>query len=148
MILLGLAAAAAATCSLPAGWTTPAPVRAAITREMRFALKPGKAYSLSLAPAPAVRLAGQTRHIPKPRTWAGLAAIDVTTRGKLTIALSSATYVDLIRDGVTLTSIDHARTEACPSMHKTVTFDVVPGRYLVQLTDAPDRNVVIEATIG
>jgi hypothetical protein len=148
MFLLGLAAAAATTCTLPAGWMTPLPVHAALTRQMYFALKTGKAYTIALAPASTVRLEGPTRHIPKPRTWAGIAAVDVTIRGKLTIALSSATYVDLIRDGITLTSIDHARTEACPTMHKTVTFDVVPGRYVVQLTDAPDRSVVFEATLG
>jgi hypothetical protein len=148
MILLTLAAAAATTCSLPAGWTTPLPVHAALTRQMHFALKTGKAYTIALAPAPSVHLEGAIRRIPKSRTWAGIASLDVTTRGKLTIALSSATYVDLIRDGIVLTSVDHARTEACPTMHKTVTFDVVPGRYIVQLTDAPDRSVVFEAVIG
>ncbi len=148
MILLGLATAAASACNLPTGWTTPVPVRAALSQQMRFALQAGKAYRLSLAPARTVRLSGQTSHSAKPQTWAGIGAIDVTARGKLTISLSSATYVDLIRDGLTQKSVAHARTESCPTMHKTVTFDVVPGRYLVQLTDAPDRNVVIEATFG
>jgi hypothetical protein len=148
MFLLGLAAAAATICTLPAGWMTPLPVHAALTRQMYFALKTGKAYTIALAPAISVRLERQSRRIPKPGTWAGLAALDIAARGKVTIALSSAAYIDLVRGGVTLASVAHQRTGACPTMHKTVTFDVVPGRYLVQLTDAPDRSVVFEATLG
>ena len=70
MLILGLAAAAAtsgmmAQCVTPAGWDRPLPARAALTREMHFALQPNKSYQLSLAPARSVRMVGPSRHAPK-----------------------------------------------------------------------------------
>ena len=147
-ILLALVAIATAQCPTLPGWTVPMNVHAALSREMTFGLKTAKAYRLALAPAPSVRLAAQGRRIAKAGSWAGMAALDVTGRGTLSVVLSSATYIDLVRDGVVLTSVDHAMLAGCPGMHKRVTFDVVPGRYLVQLTDAPDQSVVFEATLG
>ena len=147
-MLLALAAAATAQCPALPGWTAPMNVRAALSREGALGMTAGKAYRLALAPAPSVRLAAEGRHTAKAGRWAGMAALDVTRRGKMTVVLSSATYVDLVRDGVILTSVDHTMLAACPGLHKSVTFDVVPGRYLVQLTDAPDRSVVFEATLA
>lgn len=147
-MLIALATAAATLCPVPPGWIAPMPVHAGLTRSVTFGLKTGTSYRLALAPAPLVRLVTDDRHIPKAGRWAGMAAIDVPARGKLTAILSNATYVDLVRDGVILTSVDHARLEGCPTMHKSVTFDVVPGRYLVQFTDAPERSLTLEAMLG
>ncbi|MBA3896113.1 MAG: hypothetical protein H0X36_03030 [Sphingomonadaceae bacterium] len=108
---------------------------------MRFALKPGEAVRLTLALAKAVKLALKPAREPKAGSFEGLAAIDVSRAGKLSVALSSATYVDLIRDGKALKSAGHERLADCTGIHKTVTFDVTPGRYIIQLIGAPERTV-------
>lgn len=139
---------AAQTCKVPTGWTTPTPHLAARKLPLKFALGVGPATRLTLMSPAEVTPAVATGHKPKPATFAGLAAFDVPRAGKLTIALSTGTYVDLIRDRKILPSSDHRHGEACTGVRKLVTFDVTPGRYIVQLSDAPSATLVIQATLG
>jgi hypothetical protein len=88
-----------------------------------------------------VKLAVKTDRKAKWNTSAGLAALDVAKPGKLDVILSNATYVDVVRDGRVLKSIGHTDLKTCTGFRKSVSFDVVPGRYIVQLTDAPARTV-------
>ena len=143
MIGLALLAAAAATCPAPQGWAKPARHVAARSADMKFALPANGSSAISLLPAKTVKLAAASSHKAKPGTSAGLAAIDVPKAGKLDVVLSTATYVDLVRDGKVLQSSGHAMTRGCTGMRKDVTFDVTPGRYIVQLTDAPGRSVTM-----
>ena len=138
--LIVAAPAAAQTCPSPAGWAKPERHLAARSPTMRFALKPGGTAQISLLAAKDVTLAADARK-PRPNTSAGLAAIDVGKPGKLDVILSNATYVDLVRDGKALRSSGHSDFKKCPGFRKSVSFDVVPGRYIVQMTDAPTRSV-------
>ena len=139
--LMIAAPAAAQTCPSPAGWAKPERHLAARSSEMRFALKPGGTAQIGLLAAKDVRLATKAERKPRPSSSAGLAAIDVGKPGKLDVILSNATYVDLVRDGKTLRSTGHSDFKKCPGLRKSVSFDVVPGRYIVQLTGAPSRSV-------
>ena len=133
----------AQTCPSPAGWAKPTRHLAARVPEMKFALATGASTQLELRAGKDVKLAAKTDRKLKPRTSAGLAALDVTKAGKLDIILSNATYVDLVRDGRVLKSASFAMPKDCEGIRKSVTYDVVPGRYIVQLTDAPARSVKI-----
>ena len=108
---------------------------------MKFALKTGTATDLTLLPADKVELVVKSDRSGKTETSAGLAALDVERAGKLDVALSTATYVDLIRDGKALKSISFGQPKDCAGVHKSVTFEVVPGRYIVQLTNATQPEV-------
>jgi hypothetical protein len=132
---------AAQTCPSPAGWLKPTRHLAARAPDMKFALATGTSNEIGLLPAKAVKLAVKGDRPPKPGSTAGLAALDVAKAGKLDIILSNATYVDLVRDGKTVKSIGHTDLKTCPGLRKSVTFGVVPGRYLVQLTGAPEKSV-------
>lgn len=131
----------AQTCPSPAGWAKPARHVAARAPEMKFALATGTSTQLELRAGKDVKLAAITDRKPKPRTSAGLAALNVAKAGKLDVILSNATYVDLVRDGRTLKSASFTMPKDCPGIRKSVTYDVVPGRYIIQLTDAPARTV-------
>lgn len=139
--------ALAQTCPSPPGWAKPVRHLAARTPEMRFALATGMTARLELRAARDVKLAAPTTRKVKPRSSAGLAAVDVAKPGKLEVILSNATYVDLVRDGKILQSTGHTDLRSCPGIRKSVTFDVVPGRYTVQLIDAPERSVLIATTL-
>ena len=141
LALIAAAPAAGQTCPSPAGWAKPDRHLAARSPTMRFAHKPGGTAQIGLLAAKDVRLAAKTKRTPKPRTSAGLAAIDVDKTGKLDVILSNATYVDLVRDGKILRSAGHSDFKSCPGLRKSVSFGVVPGRYIVQLTGAPTRSV-------
>jgi hypothetical protein len=131
----------AQTCPSPAGWAKPVRHLAARAPDMKFALATGVSTQLELRAGKDVKLAAKTDRKPKQRTSAGLAALDVAKAGKLDVILSNATYVDLVRDGRVLKSASFAMPKNCPGIRKSVTFGVVPGRYIVQLTDAPVRTV-------
>lgn len=131
----------AQTCPAPAGWDAPTKHLAARAPEMKFALATGTSNQLELRGAKDVKFAVASDRKPKANTSAGLAGLDVTKAGKLDVILSNGTYVDLVRDGKILKSVSHASLASCPGFRKQVTFDVTPGRYVVQLTDAPERTV-------
>lgn len=147
MRILALAAllvagpAVAQTCPSPAGWDKPVKHLAARVPTMKFALATGSSTLLELRGAKDVQLAVTTDRKAKPNTSAGLAALDVATAGKLDVILSNAAYVDLVRDGRVLKSTGHTDLKTCTGFRKSVSFDVVPGRYIIQLTDAPARTV-------
>lgn len=126
-------------CDVPIDWDKPRPARAAIVPSMRYALSQGQTADLALAPVARVRFAAKPGRKPSPGSFAGLAAVDVKRGGTIAIALSSRAYVDLVRGGKALGSVSHS--DACGSLRKTVVFAVTPGRYIVQLADAPDRRV-------
>jgi hypothetical protein len=140
------AALAAPACKVPAGWTKPVAHRAAASPDMKFALQTGQAVRLSLLGANTVKLAAASAHKAKPNRAAGLAALDVPRAGTLSVALSTATYVDLVRDGTIIKTSGFS--DNCGAVRKTVRFPVTPGRYIVQLTDAPTKTVTMQATIG
>ena len=141
MTALTMLAAAAMACPAVPGWDKPAPHVAARVTEMKFALAPNTASRLRLLKANQVKLATPSR--ARRNTSAGLAAIDVPRAGALDVVLSNASYVDLVRDGEPLRSTAHRMTTGCTGMRKVVSFAVTPGRYVVQLTGAPEGNVVI-----
>jgi hypothetical protein len=138
-----LIALALANTVCPPAWATAAPYAAAKRPAMRAALKPGEAVALALRPLGRVRLPVEPGKAPKPGTYAGLATLEVPKAGKLTVTLSSATYVDLVRDGKIVPSVAHEKGGPCASMHKRVTFDVDAATYTLQLTGAPQARVVL-----
>ena len=141
LTLLVASPAFAQTCPSPAGWAKPARHLAAREPEMKFALATGTSNEIGLFAAKDVKLAVTTDRKPKPDTMAGLAALDVKKAGTLDVILSSATYVDIVRDGQVLKSTGHTDLKQCAGFRKSVAFEVTPGRYIVQLTDAPDKSV-------
>ncbi len=135
----------AQNCPRPQGWDKPARHVAARAPNLRFALKPNSSAQLQLHPEPAVVVPLKKDRARQPREYAGLAALDVAKAGKLEVTLSDRAYVDLIRDGRTLNSTAHGH-KGCGGMAKSVGFDVIPGRYLVQIVDSPARSVRIGFT--
>jgi len=108
---------------------------------MKFALATGTSTDIGLLPAGQVTLAIAPTRPAKEGATAGLAALDVKKGGTLDVILSAPVYVDLVRDGRVLQSTGHSDLKACPGLRKSVSFVVVPGRYIVQLTDGRDKSV-------
>ena len=137
----------AQTCPSPPGWDKPVKHLAAASPDMKFALATGTTTELALRQCRGMKLAARSEHTARPCSPSGLAALDVAKAGKLDVILSTATYVDLVRDGQILKSSGHSDLKACNGFRKSVTFDVVPGRYIVQLTDAPAQTVKMATVV-
>lgn len=136
----------AQTCVRPSGWAKPERHAAARLPGFRFALKPDTSHLLQLHPQLSVVLPVKPPKPARRGRHAGLAALDVAKAGKLDVLLSDRAYVDLVRSGKALRSTAHDRL-GCGGIFKRVSFDVQPGRYIVQLTDSEAKSIRI-ATIA
>ncbi len=139
-LLLCATPALAQPCAAPAGWAKPARHVAARNANLRFGLKPNSSAQLQLHAEPSVAVPIKQDRAKQTREFAGLAALDVVKAGKLDVSLSDRAYVDLVRDGRAVASSMHGHGK-CAGIAKTVTFDVKPGRYIVQIADAKVRSV-------
>jgi len=142
MIMLLFALAAAADTSQPVcvrkesvpgfeSWGHPAGPALAIGNEATLALKP--ATGVAFKPA-------LTRPA-KAGTFGGYFPINVTQAGRYRIALSQGAWIDLVQKGERLKSADHAHGPACSGIAKIVAFDLKPGRYWLQLSEAKQASI-------
>lgn len=145
-ILTGLSAPAfAQACPQPEGWAKPVRHAAARLPRFRFGLKPDSSSLLQLNVQRSVVLATKEGKEGWMSGYAGLAALDIEKPGRIDVLLSNRSYVDLVKDGQTLKSVDHARVN-CNGIYKRVSFDVKPGRHVVQITGSQTKLVRV-ATI-
>lgn len=73
--------------------------------------------------------------------FGGMVPIDVKKAGRLTVALDGGAWIDLVRDGTAVKSATHGHGPACSGIRKMVDFDVTPGRYLLQIVNAPTDSI-------
>lgn len=146
MRLLILAAlpliAAAPACprgDLPPGfaaWSTPAPLASGEDAARAPALAIGRAARVALRPVTALRFARPPERAPGAGSRGGLIALAIVKPGRYTVALGTAAWIDLVRDGTALAATSHAHGPECAGIRKRVTFTLAPGRYLIQLSGA------------
>jgi len=108
------------------GWGKPAGSTLAVGSEATLDLKP--ATDVTFKPALA--------RPAKDGTYGGYFPLTVASAGRYRIALSSGAWLDLVQKGERLKSVDHAHGPACSGITKIVAFDLQPGRYWLQLSEA------------
>lgn len=128
-----------------APWTAPTTVAAGLTENAAPVLTPGHAVAATLVSTPQVTYALPPQKPGGPSSHGGLLALRIDTAGTYRIALSSATWIDVVRDGQPVFSIAHGHGPDCTGIHKIVDFALQPGRYLVQLSAsaAPTVEVLV-----
>lgn len=137
MLLLQTAPAAAApvctaTVAPPAGleaWST-APGTTA------DAIAPGKNIALTLQPIDSMTFPVPLERKPTPGTFGGVYHVTVAAAGTYRVVLQNGAWIDLVRDGKSLTSAGHMEGAPCSGIRKIVDFDLQPGTYIVQLSNA------------
>lgn len=73
--------------------------------------------------------------------FGAMVPIDVKKPGRLVVALDAGAWIDLVRDGVAVKSLAHGHGPACSGIRKLVEFGVTPGRYLLQIVNAPAASI-------
>lgn len=73
--------------------------------------------------------------------WGGMMPVAVAKAGRLVIALDAGAWIDLVRDGAVVGSVGHGHGPECSGIRKMVEFDVTPGRYLLQIVNAPEASI-------
>ncbi len=97
-------------------------------------LTPGQAYVATLAATPDVTYVLQPEKPGGTVSKGGLFAIDVPAAGTYVIALGSGAWIDVLKGDGAQRSSGHGRGPACSTVRKMVSFDLQPGRYVVQIS--------------
>jgi len=108
------------------------------------ALRVDKEATLALKPATGVAFKPALARPAKPGTFGGYFPIDVAKAGRYRIALSQGAWIDLVQKGDRLKPADHTHGAACSGIAKIVAFDLQPGRYWAQLSDAKEATISAE----
>ncbi|HWK36564.1 homogentisate 1,2-dioxygenase [Sphingomonas sp.] len=121
-----------------AGWSTPGAVNGAASGASARSIAPGRAVRAALLPVAQVDFAPVPDRVSG---FGGVLAFDVAAAGRYRVALGAGAWIDLVRDGAVLTSVGHGHGPACSGIRKMVDFDLAPGRYLIQLSGAPEAAI-------
>jgi hypothetical protein len=150
-----MAADAPATCpatpvALPtelASWPSPKPLAAAANAQGLEAatLTPGEAVDLSLRPTPDVTYALRPERPGGSVSHGGMAQVRIEKAGVYRVAISTAAWLDVLRDGKGLTSVAHGHGPDCSGIRKMVDFRLEPGSYVLQIVGngAPTVRVLV-----
>jgi hypothetical protein len=119
-----------------AGWPARTPLTAAAdaagTQAATLAI--GKAVDLALRPASDMRYARTPEKPTAGNSHAGMVSFTVDRAGTYRVALGTAAWIDVVRDGTAIMSIGHGHGPACSGIRKLVDFPLTPGRYVLQIT--------------
>ena len=99
-------------------------------------IAPGRNIALTLQPIDGVTFPLPLERKPAPGTFGGVYHVTVATAGTYRVVLQNAAWIDLVRDGKSLTSAGHMEGAPCSGIRKIVDFALQPGTYIVQVSGA------------
>jgi len=105
------------------------------------ALAPGREATLALKPAAKVQFKPALARPPKGGTFGGFFPLDIAKGGHYRIALSNGAWADLVQKGERVKLAGHGHAPACSGIAKLVDYDLKPGRYWLQLSDAKEPSI-------
>ncbi|MEZ5734231.1 MAG: hypothetical protein R3E09_00270 [Novosphingobium sp.] len=128
----------AAAAPLPpalAGWAEPSPLKAASDEQglAQSNVVPGRAVELTLVPTPEVRYLIRPEQPGGSVSYGGLVRFVVDEAATYRVALETAAWIDVVRDGVAAASVAHGHGPDCSGIRKMVDFALEPGSYVLQI---------------
>jgi hypothetical protein len=108
----------------------------------------GRAIRIDLQPWPTAKLPVPPERAPrKTPSWAGFVQIaSASGPGRYKISLSEGAWIDIIQDAHNLKPLAFTGATDCPNIRKSVKFELGPGPFTVQVSDAPSRMIAIVIT--
>lgn len=73
----------------------------------------------------------------------GVFAFSAPQPGRYRVALGAPAWIDVVANGAPLPSVAHGHGSDCSPVHKTVDFDLKPGRYLLQLVGSDRASLAM-----
>lgn len=123
-----------------AGWAKGKPVAAATNASdlPRSIVPIGRRADLALSPSAKVVFAVTPGKAPAATTNSGFARFTVATAGTYRVALGTAAWITIAKDGAVLQSLAQKHGMACAGVRKMVDFALTPGAYVLQIEGAHD----------
>jgi hypothetical protein len=106
-------------------------------------IAPGKNIALTLEPIDSVTFPLPLERKPAAGTFGGVFHVTIATAGTYRVVLQNAAWIDLVRDGKSLTSVGHMEGAPCSGIRKIVDFALQPGTYALQLSSAKTKEMRI-----
>ncbi|MFZ5726766.1 MAG: hypothetical protein ACOY4C_10145 [Pseudomonadota bacterium] len=78
---------------------------------------------------------------PNSFKYGGMVPVAVKKPGRLLVALDQGAWIDLVQDGRPVKPAAHRHGPACSGITKIVEYRVAPGRYLLQIVNAPEPTI-------
>ena len=135
-------------CSTPAavpaqlaGWSAMTPVTASAEAPGAPSVTFGRGLRVTLSANERLRFARPPLKAGAAATSGGMIAVTVETAGRYRIALGDSAWVDVITGTTAVDSVAHDHGPACSPIRKMVDFDLVPGRYLIQLAGSKSATL-------
>lgn len=104
----------------------------------------GKPVLASLRPVSQVQFPAKPAKV-QPKRYGGLFTLAVKEPARVGIALSGPAWVDVVTGSSASVAVDHGHGPECSGIRKIVWFDLGPGLHLVQIADAPTREIRVMA---
>jgi hypothetical protein len=101
-------------------------------------LVPGKAITAHLMPTRQVTFVVPPEKPGGSASKGGMFEVRIDTAGVYRFASGSGAWVDVLKDGKILESVDHMGGPACTGIRKMVDFPLEPGRYVLQISANAD----------
>jgi hypothetical protein len=143
MLVSILAQAVSATCPMPTPLPSELSVWTAPAVSTGTMLSPGRPARLGLSKRQTVAFVIAPGKPPPRGSFGGVYSFEANRGGKYRVVLSGKAWIDIVRDGVALTSAEHDHAPPCSGIAKMVTFTFKPGRYTLQLSGAVDHQIKI-----
>ena len=106
-------------------------------------LVPGKAITAHLMPTRQVAYVTQPEKPGGSVSKGGMFEVKIDTAGVYRFASGSGAWVDVLKDGKVLESVNHMGGPACTGIRKMVDFPLEPGRYVLQISANADAKLPI-----
>lgn len=106
-------------------------------------LVPGQAVSAALHPTRDVAYIAQPEKPGGSVAHGGLLQVRIAQAGTYRVILSSGAWIDLLKNGVPVSSSAHAPGPACTTARKTVEFPLERGDYVLQVSANADPKLSI-----
>jgi hypothetical protein len=101
----------------------------------------GKAATLPLQPARKVHFEPALLRPAKAGSYGGYFPVSVTRAGHYRFATSTDAWINLVGRGKRLKTAAHNHGPACSGIAKIVEYDLKPGRYWLQLSEAKEPTI-------
>ena len=117
-----------------AGWARQSPVQAGADGARATMLPIGGGVIATLLPASAVAYAVPPEKQGTAASSGGVFAFTAPATGRYRVALGAAAWIDVLSGTMPSVSVAHGHGPDCTGVRKTVDFDLVPGRYFLQVS--------------
>jgi hypothetical protein len=106
----------------------------------------GAGYRVALVDVGALAFPAKPERPTKPGTHGALLALRIGAAGAYDVTLSEEGWIDLADHAERVVAADFSGAKGCPGLRKSVRFELKPGDYTVQLSNAEGDALNIAIT--